>query len=128
MENNQNQYIANVVKLSINPIKVVKHLDNNEKETLRVTEMPTRREVGIFLKHDPDLISDWYVEEGYHCIEISNIGFKEIDELTQSEYFFLGHLVYVNYLSEKSSITAKSKTEVQTLVGLFRGNLRTGIN
>ena len=101
MENNRNQYIANVVKLSINPIKVVKHLDNNEKETLRVTEMPTRREIGIFLKHDPDLISDWYVEKGYHCIEISNIGFKEINELTQSEYFFLGHLVYVNYLSGK---------------------------
>lgn len=99
METNQKQYIANVVKLSINPVKVVKYLDGNEKETLKVTEMPTRREIGIFLKHDPELISDWYIEKGYHCIEISNISFNEINGLTQSEYFFLGHLVYVNYLS-----------------------------
>jgi hypothetical protein len=101
MENNHTQYIANVVKLSINPIKVVKHLDNNGKETITVDEMPSKREIGIFLKHDPELISDWYVESGYHCIEISNISFKEINGLTRSEYFFLGHIVYAKYLSGK---------------------------
>jgi len=101
MENNQKQYIANVVKLSINPIKVVKHSDSNETETLKVAEMPSKREIGIFLKLDPELISDWFVENGYQCIEISNISFNEINGLTRSEYFFLGYLVHVKYLSRK---------------------------
>ena len=101
MKNDQTQHITNVVKLTINPLKVNKFLDDNKKETKNVIEMPSKRELGIFLKKDPKLISDWYFEKGHHCIEISNISFNQINELTQSHYFFSGHLVYVNYLSGK---------------------------
>ena len=80
------------VKFKINPI--------NPLPKNSITKLPSKREITIYLDRDLNDVGDWYKEDGYNCIDFNSLSFREINRLSQSNYFFNGQRIHVYYVTE----------------------------
>jgi hypothetical protein len=112
--NNKHKSISSLIK-----IKVLKgslerlptrdnlslFLDRNDEKRMRSTEESYNCNFDYL---DPSFMTDWYESDGYDCIEITNVSFDEINDLTKNRILFRSGLsdntdtiFHVYYLSQR---------------------------